>query len=82
MLSYLDMLQPVCRLQAGQPVRLLHVGVDDIFELFKGFPHNMDILDVQEDELCILVLITLVASSSGLRVAKTMGIHFYTCMYV
>lgn len=59
----------------------LHVGVDDIFEFLLGFPHDVDILDVQEDELCILVLITLVASSGGLRIAQTVGMHLYTDVY-
>lgn len=66
--SHLHMLQPVSGLQAGQPVRLLHVGVDDVLELLQRLPHDMDVLDVQEDELCVLVLVTFIAPSSGLKV--------------
>lgn len=52
-------------------MRFLHIGVDDVFEFLQGFPHDVDILDVQEDELCVLVLITLIAPSCGLGIAKT-----------
>ena len=47
-------------------MRILHVGVDDVLELLQGFPHDVDILDVQKDELCVLVLIAFVASAGGL----------------
>lgn len=53
-------------------MRFLHIRVDDIFELLQRFPHDMDILNVKEDELCILVLVTLIASSCGLGIAKTL----------
>lgn len=47
-------------------MRFLHVGVDDVFELLQGLPHDVDVLDVQEDQLRVLVLVALVASSRGL----------------
>lgn len=53
-------------------MRFLHIGVDNVFKFLEGFPHDMDILNVQEYELCILVLITLVASSCGLGIEKTL----------
>lgn len=72
LIYYLHMFEPVCGLQAGQPVGLLHVGVDDVLELLQGFPHDMDVLDVQEDELSVLILIALVASSRGLEITKAL----------
>lgn len=56
-------------------MRLLHIGVDDVFEFLQGFPHDVDILNIQEDELCILVLITLIASSSGLGTTVKGSVH-------
>lgn len=64
--SYFDMFQPVCGLQTRQPVGLLHVRVDNVFELLQRLPHHVDVLDVQEHQLCVLVLIALIAPSSGL----------------
>lgn len=68
--SHLDVFQPVCGLQAGQPVGLLHVGVDDVFKLLQGLPHDVDVLDVQEDQLCVLVFVPFIAPSCGLKREK------------
>lgn len=48
-------------------MRFLHVGVDDFFELLQGFSHDVNVLNVQEHELGILVLVSLVAPSCGLE---------------
>lgn len=48
----------------------LHIGVDDVFEFLQRFPHDVDILNVQENELCILVLIALIPSPCGLGTEK------------
>lgn len=34
---------------------LLHVGVDDLLELFEGLAHHMDVMNVQEDQLRVLI---------------------------
>ena len=74
--SHLNVLQPVGGLQAGQPMGLLDVGVDDIFELLQGLPHHVDVVDVQEDELCVLVLIAFVAASCSLPARDGVETHF------
>lgn len=63
-------------------MRFLHIGVDDIFEFLQRFPHDVDILNVQENQLCILVLIALIPSSCGLgtKRKKTQTIHYYSLM--
>lgn len=59
-----------------------HIGIDDVFEFLQGFPHDVDILDVQEDELCVLVLITFVASTCGLGWQKALSVQILKSKYV
>ena len=66
-MRYLDVLQPVGGLQAGEPVGLLHVGIDDVLELLEGLAHHMDVVDVQEDQLRVLIgVVPLVAPTCRL----------------
>lgn len=51
-------------------MRFLHIGVDNVFEFLQRFPHDVDILNIQENELCILVLIALIPSPCGLGTEK------------
>lgn len=64
---YLDVLQPVSGLQTGEPVRLLHVGVNNVFQLLQWLPHHMDVVDIQENKLSILIgIFTFITPSCGL----------------
>ena len=46
---------------------LLHVGVADVLEFLQRLSHHVDVVDVQEHQLRVLILVSLVASSCGLE---------------
>lgn len=48
-------------------MRFLDVGVDNFFEFLQRFPHDVDVLNVQEHKLGVLVLVTLIAPPCGLE---------------
>lgn len=55
-------------LQAGQPMGLLHIRVDNILQFLQWLSHYMDIMDVQKDQLSILICIfALVTPARGLE---------------
>ena len=58
------MVQPVGRLQVGQPPLVLDVGEAHVLDLAQALPHHVDVVDVQEDKLGTLIVIFVLISSS------------------
>ena len=60
----LDVVQPVGRLEVGQPPLVLNVGEAHVLDLAETLPHHVDVVDVEEDQLCtVIVILILIASS-------------------
>ena len=58
------MVQPVGRLQVGQPPLVLDVGEAHVLDLAQALPHHVDVVDVKEDKLGTLIVIFVLISSS------------------
>ena len=50
--NLLDVVQPVGRLQVTQPPLILDVGEAHVLDLAKTLPHHVNVVDVEEDQLC------------------------------
>lgn len=40
------MFQPMSRFQTGQPMRFFHIRINNVFDFFQRFPHNMNVMNV------------------------------------
>ena len=60
----LDVVQPVGRLEVGQPPLVLDVGEAHVLDLAEALAHHVDVVNVQEDKLGTLVVILVLIPTS------------------
>lgn len=69
--AHLDVLEPMSGLQIGEPVGVLNVGVDHVLQLAKRLPHHVDVVNIQEHQLCVLIgILTFITTSFHLKKKK------------
>lgn len=71
---HLDVFQPMCGLEVGQPVRFFNIRINDLLQFPQWLTHYMNVMDFQKHQFCILISIFTLKPPSFHLIHKQMAI--------